>query len=705
MRKSSPPDPLDALLGERSGSFAGLAWRGYLSHALLFYRQNDLKGFPELLRLGRRLNVETSREPAVERYLALKTPPQVERALRRDPGDHVLWVLRGLLRHERYWGSLRLGLDSLADFERAAALSPGSVWPHLLAGMALEMRRRYVQASRRFEDAMALRPEWSWPYILRGVCRWYLAEFPDSIRDFKTAARLDPKSDLPLLFLARAKADVRDRSLVKDLDRALKLAPRSGFALSWRGRALFLLKKTPASLCDLKRSIALLPDYDRGWSWLGVSLVEQGRCREAVGLLKKARRLNPYYPTTLYPLAQALLKLGKIDEAGEALKAGAFIDRQGVWVEHRISMSHPNPACLRSLRDLDAYIDRRPREAWAWAWRGQTRLLLQDYRQALSDLDRALGLAPKDAWAWVWRGETERRLGLVEEAARDFKKALRLDGSLSWPRAGLGWCALELGDPKRAVRWLDASLKRQGYCAPALAWRGEALARLGRWLEAGRDLEEALELHPRDHWILERLWVALWRRGDRAGALAALKTYSAARGDESDLVWAWRGWAHGALGEESAAVAALAKALKLNADQPLALVETACWWARQGEAQRARFVHRQGPWNDRPLPRRLSLAQALSLSAEPQGGFTPEPLVAGKACAAAFKKGDLVRALALAQDGPLRRRDIRLYLLRGWLKLRTGDKAGAVEEASRALDQSLDPRNAGALWLRRQARG
>src|SRR5260221_6197397 len=202
--------------------------------------------------------------------------------------------------------------------------------------MGLEMHRYYARAIRRFDAAAALRPRWSWPYVFRGVCLWYMAEFHAAIREFSRAARLDPRGELPRLFLARAKADVRDPSLVGDLDRVLELAPRSGFALSWRGRARFVLNGAPSALADLRRSIRRLPDYDRGYSWLGVSYAEMGRWRQAEGLLETARRLNPYYPTTLYPLARALMRRGRWERAGRVLREAAHVDRAGVWVEHRI---------------------------------------------------------------------------------------------------------------------------------------------------------------------------------------------------------------------------------------------------------------------------------------------------------------------------------------------------------------------------------
>ncbi|MBI5629760.1 MAG: tetratricopeptide repeat protein [Elusimicrobia bacterium] len=486
-----------------------LAWRGYVAHALLFYRQNDLRGFGELLAIGRKFPWSAGRAPSW------------------PGGEAGLLLRRGLLRRERYWGSFRLGPEALADFERAAALEPKNAWCRLLSGMAHEMARRYARAIVCFEEAMALEPSWNWPWILRGICRWYMADFEGCVADCRCASRLEPKDELALLFMARAKADLKDRSLVGDLDRALKLAPKSGFALSWRGRALFVMKKTPESLRELERSIKLLPRYDRGYSWLGVSCAELGRHARAARLLKKARKLNPYYPTTLYPLAEACFKLGWVDEAGRALRAAAFIDRQGVWVEHRISMSHPNPACRRSLKGLSDYIEERPRAAWAWAWRGQTRLLLQEYFAALEDLDRSLKLAPRAPWPYVWKGEALRRLGYPNEALSSFDKALALDAGLGWAFAAKGHCLLSLGRTQEALEALNASLVLQGQSPQALAWRGEALCRLERWQEAIPDLKQALELYPHARWIYRWLCQAHIKNGDLASAADALNSYAA----------------------------------------------------------------------------------------------------------------------------------------------------------------------------------
>jgi tetratricopeptide (TPR) repeat protein len=612
------------LFSEDSSSLASAVFRGYISHSLLFYRQNDLRSFRELIADGRSLLLGPGESPSrplspvfdggpgwSEAFSALWQDDEsvafrsLTKAIRRSPRNPSFYVLRGFVQGERYWGSRRLSPASIADFEKALSLDPNNLWAHMGLGMALEMRRRFTKARVHFEAASKLAPKWSWPHVFRGVCLWYQAEFRASIEAFARAARLDPKGDLPLLFAARAKADLRDKSLISDLNKALQRAPDSGFALSWRGRAMFVLTRLPEALDDLRRCCRLLPEYDRGWSWLGVSLLEQKKVKQAVPLLMKARKLNPHYPTTLYPLAGALMTLKRWKDAAQVMKEAAYIDRAGVWIEHRISMSHPNPAALRSRADLDRLLEKSPRAAWAWAWRGQTELLLQNYGKALNDLTRAIELEPRDPWARVWRGETLRRLGEWDAAVTDFNGALKIDSKLSWAHAAKGDCFLNLGKTDDALRAIDRSLKLQDFCGPAHAFRGRALLALGRRKDAEGAFASALELHPQDLWIKN-----------------------------------------------------LMKAPRFDPNP--------------GES----FATR----------RLIEDARELSL----------------KDCVAALSKGDATRALSACADD--KRRESRLYRLRGWLKLNCGDAAGAAEDASRALDATLDPTDPAALWLRGQAR-
>ncbi|MFI5346169.1 MAG: tetratricopeptide repeat protein [Elusimicrobiota bacterium] len=689
-------DPLDLLFSVESSLLPSVIFRGYISHSLLFYRQNNLRGFREFTRIGWELKLGAGGDPrrsssfvpsgpgwnealkAVRQYDDRVAVRLLTSAIKKAPKTPSFYVLRGFVLGENHWGSRRLSEASIADFETALKLDPDQLWARMGLGMALEMRRRFVRAKSQFDAASSLAPKWSWPHIFRGVCLWYLADPKAAAEVFAHAAKLDPESSLPLLFSARAKADIRDRSLISDLNKALQRDPHSGFALSWRGRAMFVLQRTPEALSDLKRSIKALPDYDRGYSWLGVSLAEQGKLKEAVPLLRVARRLNPYYPTTLYPLAGALMRLGRWDEGGKIMRESAAVDRSGVWIEHRISMSHPNPACLRSRADLDRYIDKRPKSAWAWAWRGQTDLLLQNYLKALADLNRALELDPKDAWTWLWRGEAHRRLGDYMSARRDFETCLRLDKNISWAHAGKGDCLLAEGRAREALKEIDASLKMQSYCAPAHAFRGRALLALGRAKDAAEAFGNSLEIHPQDKWVMRLRAISLALNEDWHGAHAAFGGVG-----NSDDDAALEAYLLARRGLRREARAAAMEALRRNKRHSLA----------------------HGVLGGR-LPG-TSVALSSLGQGDPAAAFSTEHLIRVAASAGlpgsvrALRRGDMSAALAAFPDRA--KRDSGLYRLRGWLKLASGDALGAIEDASRALDATLDPFDPAALWLRSQA--
>src|SRR5205823_3615189 len=127
------------------------------------------------------------------------------------------------------------------------------------------------------------------------------------------------------------------------------------------------------------------------------------------------------------------------------------------------------------------------------AWRGQTRILLKDYRGALEDLDEALRRDGRDPWALTWRAESWRRLGYCARALKDFDGALDLSPNLSWALAGRGFCLSSLG---RAQEALGHALKVNPGSTLALVETACWWDRNGQKLRARRVLEQAARLSP-----------------------------------------------------------------------------------------------------------------------------------------------------------------------------------------------------------------
>jgi len=55
----------------------------------------------------------------------------------------------------------------------------------------------------------------------------------------------------------------------------------------------------------------------------------------------------------------------------------------------------------------------------------------------MSDYNEAIRLDPKDAIAYAWRGEAYRIKGQKKQAIQDFEKAFSLDANFDWVRQEL----------------------------------------------------------------------------------------------------------------------------------------------------------------------------------------------------------------------------------------------------------------------------
>jgi tetratricopeptide (TPR) repeat protein len=88
---------------------------------------------------------------------------------------------------------------------------------------------------------------------------------------------------------------------------------------------------------------------------------------------------------------------------------------------------------------------------YALIWSGAATLLLGDAARALAALDEALRLVPSDFEAHVWRGETYQRLGLWERALADFDRAVGLTGTPIWPLVGRALVKVRMGDAVGAL--------------------------------------------------------------------------------------------------------------------------------------------------------------------------------------------------------------------------------------------------------------
>jgi tetratricopeptide (TPR) repeat protein len=140
---------------------------------------------------------------------------------------------------------------------------------------------------------------------------------------------------------------------------------------------------------------------------------------------------------------------------------------------------------FRAMDDIVRTVPMEMDRASVLAWRGEMRLWMGEYRQALRDLDAAV--AGRSPLALCWRGAANLNLGNYPAAMQD----------------------------------LDAQLRSHPEDQEALVWRGEAKRRAGRWREALADLDAACRIGN----------TPLWAYLNRALVRAQLKDLPGMRSD------------------------------------------------------------------------------------------------------------------------------------------------------------------------------
>ncbi|MEE3719197.1 tetratricopeptide repeat protein [Tumidithrix elongata RA019] len=153
-----------------------------------------------------------------------------------------------------------------------------------------------------------------------------------------------------------------------------------------------------------------------------------------------------------------------------------------------------------------------------------------DYRGAIEDFNRAISLNPNNAIAYNYRSLSHSELGDLEEAIQDCNKALEIDPEYAlayFNRAGYRTGKNDLNgaleDYDRAIQ-AKGDLGRKGRLrlADIYANRGDVLGRLGRYTEALRSSQQALQIAPKHQyaWFVQSMALSYLDRYEEA--LAAI---------------------------------------------------------------------------------------------------------------------------------------------------------------------------------------
>jgi tetratricopeptide (TPR) repeat protein len=424
-----------------------------------------------------------------------------DRALARDPRAAYGFFYRAGLRLLR--GDESGALDDLEALSR------------LRADFYVRYREFEIPSPAAYPDfekrlnAFAARTRHPFSFLLRAFARRSVMRFTEAVADMERAVRGAPRNAGLRAVLARVRFvnHLPDAALV-DLTEAVRLDPRCGWIRAWRSEALRHRGRLDEALADSERAIRLDPHYFRSYAWRGGILRLKGRDRRALadfdralsvdwdywwGLKPGGREADPNLSWLLHERFLALRSLGRTGEAVRELnRAHALNTRYGwVWTAARDA-----GAFGRGEAELSAWLEKHPRDGWARAWRGWTRIEERRAVEALEDLNAAVRALPLEARPHLWRARALAALGERHGALKACDRACRLDPVYAPAHAWRGGLLRLAGRPGQALAALDRALELDPVLAWAWAWKGELLLRLGRPIQAREPLRRATALDP-----------------------------------------------------------------------------------------------------------------------------------------------------------------------------------------------------------------
>ena len=431
-------------------------------------------------------------------------------------------------------GALVLGgkLDAAAeDLEALGRLPADTLVRYREFEVPLARRAGYLA---RLDRLLARSRPPAWGFILRAFAMRELQRFPEAVSSALRAVEAAPASASLRAVLSRVRFVNRfPAEGLADLRLAVRLDPSCGWIRAWYAEGLRHRGRPRAALVELDRAIRLDGNYFRSYGWRGGIRNSFGRHAAALPDLKRAlsvdwsywwgyrrhgRDADPNFSWVLNERARALRGLGDTGAAIEDVNRAHALNNRYGWI---FNPKGDAEVFRRGERELSELLLRRPRHAWARAWRGLTRLEAGRASEALADLDAAISRGVDRAWPLVWRARACAALGDRTGALADLDAALRIDRFYAPAWAWRGGLRRAAGRSSAAHSDLSRAVALDPVCAWAWAWRGELSSSRGDLRAALPDLHRALALDPDSHDA--HLW--------RAQALLASGRHEAAAAD------------------------------------------------------------------------------------------------------------------------------------------------------------------------------
>jgi serine/threonine protein kinase/Flp pilus assembly protein TadD len=225
------------------------------------------------------------------------------------------------------------------------------------------------------------------------------------------------------------------------------------------------------------KAIERAPEFDRGYTILGEALIDQGDLEDGLDQIRQGVAVGEGALRARLVLAARLLEASRYDDAAAEFRKVLDLDP-----DHPTANNNLGNIYLRTGRAADA----------------------------LPLFRKVFDITP-DARVANNLGFVHFELNRMDKAIQAFEEAHKLDPSLYSPPHNLGESYEKVGNGEKARHWYTAAIKtyddalaKGGPRAALLSGRAFCAAKLGRFDEAQKDIQEALKSKPNNNELLFR---------------------------------------------------------------------------------------------------------------------------------------------------------------------------------------------------------
>jgi tetratricopeptide (TPR) repeat protein/DNA-binding winged helix-turn-helix (wHTH) protein len=269
----------------------------------------------------------------------------------------------------------------------------------------------------------------------------------------------------------------RRQEIRRLVEEAVTQAPDEPMPWVAQARLLLLENKPKEAELAARKALGLGPDFDRGYTMLGEALMAQGRQDEGLKELQRGVEVGQGYLRARLAFAFRLKSASRFDEAAVEYRKVLAYDPDHPTAKHNLAAMY---------LERGAYLD-------------ALRLFREVYEQSGDPRSaNSLGLV------YIY-------LDRIPEAIKILGEAYRLEPDPTTAR-NLAECYEKIGRKEEARRWyetalsgFDRNLAMGGSRAYLLYSRSFCAAKLGRYDEALRNIQEAMAAMPNQSSFLFRL--------------------------------------------------------------------------------------------------------------------------------------------------------------------------------------------------------